>query len=201
MNKKFLLLLTMSVFCENTVLAKTLYGLPLMSHPGKYTGWFDHNSKIGSTKRYDCKTGTAYDKHKGTDFPVVVGTNVVTGAKGTIYSVKSDCPNGPTSGKNADTKSRECGGGFGNHVRVKHADGNVTIYAHLSRIWQPIKYDAYCGYSIGQSGNSGASDGPHLHFELRTSDTGTRLDPFGGSCSGNSYWVNQNDGYPKTACQ
>lgn len=199
MNKKSLLLLVLLMCYESVAVARTLYALPLTKHPGRYGGWFDHDSLTDKTKRYDCLTGIAYDKHKGTDFPVAVGTSVHTGAEGVIYKVEANCPNGPKSGRN--TNNRSCGSSFGNHVRIKHADGNISIYAHLSQIWQPTPTNANCSYYIGQSGNSGASDGPHLHFELRSSDTGTSLDPFGGSCSGSTYWVNQNNGFPIMTCQ
>jgi murein DD-endopeptidase MepM/ murein hydrolase activator NlpD len=199
MNTKSLLLFALLACHENTVSARTLYRLPLVSHPGRYSGWFDHDSLASKTKRYDCKTGISYDGHKGTDFPVSVGIDVLAAASGSMYKTVSNCPNGPKSGTN--TNDPTCGTRFGNHARIKHADGNVTIYAHLSSIWSPAMPSPYCGYGIGKSGNSGESFGPHFHFELRTSDTGTRLDPFGGSCSGTTYWVNQNNGYPTTTCQ
>lgn len=192
---KTLRLLVLLFFgCFANVEAGTLFRLPLNSHPGRYTGWFDHNTSAGATRRYDCVTGTPYDGHKGTDFPVGMGTAVVAGASGNMYKWVNNCPDG---------SNPSCGDGFGNHIRIRHPmDGKVTIHAHLKyfRVNTPLT-NPPCGQTIGYSGNSGKSDGPHLHYELRTSNTGTRLDFFGGSCNSPSYWVNQNGGFPTTQCQ
>jgi murein DD-endopeptidase MepM/ murein hydrolase activator NlpD len=56
--------------------------------------------------------------------------------------------------------------GYGNCVRIRHADGTETVYAHLSRILVGSGSVA-AGEQIGKEGNSGRSTGPHLHFEVR----------------------------------
>lgn len=173
--------------------AGVLFRLPLASNPG-ITSWFDRNSAAGSLLRYDCSTSFSYDDHHGIDFATPTGTAIYAGATGSLYDLYDGCP---------DTPDQYCGGGFGNHAKVSHSlDGHVTIYAHMKQGTVVYFSSFMCGAYIGQSGNSGRSSGPHLHFELWSDRYATqRLDFFGGACGGPSYWVNQNGGSPTTACQ
>ncbi len=172
----------------------TLYRLPLASNPGYY-GWFDHNNTSGKKLRYDCATSFNYDGHKGTDFKATTGTSIYSGAKGDIYYRYDGCPD--------DGSNQQCGGGYGNHIRIVHADGRVTIYAHMQKGTPvAIKNGIACSTYVGKSGNSGTSSAPHLHFELwDNKNTGTRRDFFSGNCNAKGFWVNQNNGWPTTTCQ
>jgi len=57
-------------------------------------------------------------------------------------------------------------GGYGNAIIIAHPGGYKTLYAHLSRI--SVRNGQYVkqGQVIAQSGNTGRSTGPHLHFEI-----------------------------------
>jgi murein DD-endopeptidase MepM/ murein hydrolase activator NlpD len=57
--------------------------------------------------------------------------------------------------------------GFGNLVLVKHADGWVTAYAHLSRIDVKMRDPVMQGQQIGAVGSTGGVAEPQLHFEVR----------------------------------
>ena len=70
------------------------------------------------------------------------------------------------------------GQAFGMEVVVLHTDGYYTQYAHLASVAvdQGERVDA--GQWIGQSGTTGNSTGPHLHFEVRiTPELGSGVDP------------------------
>jgi murein DD-endopeptidase MepM/ murein hydrolase activator NlpD len=95
--------------------------------------------------------------HAGIDFGAPVGSPVRTVASGKVEIA------GPVAG-------------FGNHVRIRH-DGFETSYSHLSEIPENIKPGASVaiGETIGLSGNTGLSTGPHLHFEFYLN--GAAVDP------------------------
>ena len=57
--------------------------------------------------------------------------------------------------------------GFGNLVLIKHADGWVTAYGHLSRVGVRMQQKVSQGQEIGQAGSSGGVSEPQLHFEVR----------------------------------
>jgi murein DD-endopeptidase MepM/ murein hydrolase activator NlpD len=86
--------------------------------------------------------------HAGLDFATGIGAPVRAAADGTVAATGIE-------------------GGYGLTVRVHHADGAETLYAHLSSIevWpgQPVAV----GQDIAREGNTGRSTGPHLHFEVR----------------------------------
>jgi murein DD-endopeptidase MepM/ murein hydrolase activator NlpD len=67
--------------------------------------------------------------------------------------------------------------GYGNMVDVRHADGTVTRYAHLSAYAAGIRPGAEVatGGLLGQIGTSGRAHGAHLHFEVRV--RGVAIDP------------------------
>jgi murein DD-endopeptidase MepM/ murein hydrolase activator NlpD len=57
--------------------------------------------------------------------------------------------------------------GYGNMILIRHADGFVTLYAHLSRIDVSYGDTVARGQRIGAIGSTGRSTGPHLHFEVQ----------------------------------
>ncbi len=98
--------------------------------------------------------------HAGVDFLIRRGTPVMATGNGEIKQTS----------KNA---------AYGTFVEVEHPDaGYVTRYAHLSRVPDDLYRGVTVqrGDTIGYSGNSGRTTGPHLHYEVRTPD-GETLDP------------------------
>lgn len=59
------------------------------------------------------------------------------------------------------------GGGYGNHILIKHPNGIITMYAHLSKNLVQKEEQVVRGQVIAEMGNTGKSTGPHLHFEVR----------------------------------
>jgi len=66
-------------------------------------------------------------------------------------------------GKIADTGYNAV---FGNYVIIRHADGYQSLYAHLDSILAKKGTSINQGETIGRSGNTGQSTGPHLHFAI-----------------------------------
>ena len=84
--------------------------------------------------------------HHGIDLRGRTGTNV--------YAV--------TNGK--VIKATNNGNGYGKEVRIRHDNGMITQYAHLSRITTRKGRRVKKGQIIGKVGNTGISTGAHLHF-------------------------------------
>ncbi len=57
--------------------------------------------------------------------------------------------------------------GYGNRVVIDHANGNITLYAHMSVLQVSAGQRLNRGDVIGQMGSTGRSTGTHLHFEIR----------------------------------
>lgn len=66
-------------------------------------------------------------------------------------------------------------GGYGRMVEIDHGQGFSTRYGHLSKISVVVGQKLKAGDVIGQTGSSGRSTGPHLHYEVR--HNGEALDP------------------------
>lgn len=65
--------------------------------------------------------------------------------------------------------------GYGRIVIITHDGGYETRYAHLNKAYVKQGERVASGQLIAQSGNSGRSTGPHLHFEIRRN--GRTMDP------------------------
>jgi murein DD-endopeptidase MepM/ murein hydrolase activator NlpD len=87
--------------------------------------------------------------HRGMDFAAPTGTPVYAAANGTVVSARYE-------------------GAYGRIVRLRHAGGIETRYAHLSRIARGIAPGRRVrqGDVIGAVGSTGLSTGPHLHYEV-----------------------------------
>ncbi len=57
-------------------------------------------------------------------------------------------------------------GGYGRYVRIDHGNGMQTAYGHMSAIVAQVGQTVRKGDIIGYVGSSGASTGPHVHFEV-----------------------------------
>lgn len=57
-------------------------------------------------------------------------------------------------------------GGYGRYIRIDHGNGLETAYGHMSALVVEPGQKVSKGQVIGFVGSSGASTGPHLHFEV-----------------------------------
>jgi murein DD-endopeptidase MepM/ murein hydrolase activator NlpD len=95
------------------------------------------------------KKGKMWSKgyHTGVDFAVPTGTDVLAVADGKI-------------------EKATWGASYGTQL-VQRVEGGWVIYAHLSKALVKPGAKVTKGQHIGESGNTGNSSGPHLHFEMR----------------------------------
>jgi murein DD-endopeptidase MepM/ murein hydrolase activator NlpD len=95
------------------------------------------------------------------DFVMPIGTNVLAARAGTVIEVASDFHE---SGDDAAID-----GPRANVVRVLHDDGTMALYGHLN--WHSIRVvpgqRVERGEYLADSGNTGFSTGPHLHFVVQ----------------------------------
>jgi murein DD-endopeptidase MepM/ murein hydrolase activator NlpD len=66
-------------------------------------------------------------------------------------------------------------GGYGRLVEIRHTNGIITRYGHLSRFTPGLKpgMHVFQGDVVGAVGSSGLATGPHLHYELRINGKAT----------------------------
>lgn len=68
-------------------------------------------------------------------------------------------------------------GGYGNCVRIEHANSYETLYGHLSHINVTVGQQVTVGQKVGEVGSTGHSTGTHLHYEVRKN--GKPVNPVG----------------------
>lgn len=102
--------------------------------------------------------------HTGVDFGTSIGTPVHAALDGEVVGVaNTDLSPGCYS--------------YGKWIMVRHPNGLSTLYAHLSLQTVAVGDQVYTGQTIGYSGNTGYSTGPHLHFGVYASE-GVRITKF-----------------------
>ena len=85
-----------------------------------------------------------------------IGSDIVGGDNKTIYPIAE----GVVESINAHGKA------YGNHVCVKHPDGNVSLYAHMSKVSVKVGQSVGLDTPLGLMGATGNANGAHLHLEL-----------------------------------
>ena len=87
--------------------------------------------------------------HTGVDWAAPAGTPILAAGDGTVERVDRE-------------------GGYGNYVRIRHANGFATAYGHMLRFAAGVEPGVAVkqGQIIGYVGSTGLSTGPHCHFEV-----------------------------------
>lgn len=138
--------------------------------PGKFTPVDDYTPS-GGTGRLQNPCPAAYissefggrtspggigsTNHKGRDYAAAAGTPIFAAAAGTVTTVSYNSARG-------------------NYVVINHGDIS-TWYQHCSTIGVSVGQSVGAGQNIATVGSTGASTGPHLHFEVHVN--GTPVDP------------------------
>lgn len=106
--------------------------------------------------RSDPKSGK-WTFHEGIDFAMKQGTPIYATGDGVVETVKFDFR------------------GYGTNLIVNHGFGYKTRYAHLKAVNVAEGMKVKRGEQIAESGNTGKSTGPHLHYEVIYK--GSRINP------------------------
>jgi murein DD-endopeptidase MepM/ murein hydrolase activator NlpD len=91
-------------------------------------------------------------RHPGVDISAPIGTPVPAAAPGRVILA------GPAPSAYS---------GYGILVIIDHGNGDISMYAHLSRVSTHVGEAVATGDVIGLVGATGRATGPHLHFEVR----------------------------------
>ena len=97
-----------------------------------------------------------WKQHEGLDYSAAMGTPVMAAGDGVVLR----------AGRS---------GGYGELVEIRHANGIITRYGHLSRIDVRVGQRVKQEQRVGAVGSTGLSTGPHLHYEFRVG--GVARDP------------------------
>ena len=113
----------------------------------------------------DMITHTTPGSRHAVDIALPEGTPVYAARGGMVFDVAYDSYSGGTT---------EADRAKANLVRILHDDGTMAVYAHLA--WNAIRVRPGTrverGEYIANSGNTGFSTGPHLHFGVQRNDNG-----------------------------
>lgn len=103
------------------------------------------------------------------DFDIALGTPILAARTGIVMEVIDSFPD---NYQNQKSKLENA-----NIIRILHEDGSMAVYGHLLQNSAEVKPGQWLvgGTMIAQSGNSGFTNGPHLHFAIQV-NTGMQLE-------------------------
>lgn len=96
--------------------------------------------------------------NKGLDYGVPVGTSIDSPVSGTVIAAGDQ------------------GDGWGTSVKIRAADGSIHNFGHLSGVNVSPGQQVNAGTIVGKSGNTGASTGPHISYDVQN-PSGQFVDP------------------------
>jgi murein DD-endopeptidase MepM/ murein hydrolase activator NlpD len=109
------------------------------------------------TARFGQGGGRWAHNHTGLDFAAPIGTPIHSVMAGKVIFAAF-------------------AGAYGRQVQVRHADGTVTSYSHMSKFSVSVGEVLPVGGQVGAVGVTGNTTGPHVHFEVRPHG-GAPIDP------------------------
>ena len=137
-------------------------GSPQAAHnpPRPYRAPFTVGTTFRVSQAYpDHMTHVTPDSVYAVDISMPDGTAVCAARAGTVINVRHDSFRGGTAAPMADQA---------NLIEILHDDGTIAVYGHLH--WDSIRVHigqhVALGEYIADSGNTGFSSGPHLHFAV-----------------------------------
>jgi murein DD-endopeptidase MepM/ murein hydrolase activator NlpD len=119
----------------------------------------DRAARVSSSFGFRVHPISGYRRmHQGIDFAAGTGTPIIAPADGVVVEARR-------------------WGGYGNWLRIRHANGLESGYGHLSRYGSGIRAGQRVsqGQVVAYVGSTGASTGPHLHYEIWRN--GQRINP------------------------
>ncbi len=177
--------------------------------PGQFTNGFDHDHPHSPTdpSQFISLTGETFiptldhpcgksDGHAGYDWQLAEGTPILAAAAGWVTRAGLEpltkCP--PLDGV-----VQGLWVGISHRIPGVKAERYESLYAHLSQVQVQVGQWVQAGTVIGESGNTGCSTGPHLHFEIRRlththSGKPTPVDPYGWRGQGEDPWAQHPQG-------
>ncbi len=97
------------------------------------------------------KTGEYSIPHKGADYKAKIGTEIFAVNRGVVRVVQT-------------TRN------YGKTIAIDHGKGVMSFYLHLSKMKVKVGQVVERGKVIALSGDTGYTEGPHLHFAIRIND-------------------------------
>jgi murein DD-endopeptidase MepM/ murein hydrolase activator NlpD len=159
-------------------LRTTLQGLTAIAAFVAWAAWYGHQKSCGafpewqtsayvlpysvgstySVSQANCSRGGHHGSYKyAYDFVMPIGTTVTAARAGVVAEIRMKFRDG------------QPGEAESNWVKIRHADGTIAAYSHLTEHGALVKIgdQVIAGQPIGLSGNTGNTGGlPHLHFHL-----------------------------------
>ena len=154
-SNKIMTKFSLAMICTIMMTFTTIFGLPYDPPSGSPIGGDYHITSHFGMRMHPIQKKKKM--HQGIDFRAPIGTPILATSSGVIAKV-------------VHQKT-----GYGNYVVIQHDNTYETKYSQLSEIKVEVGQEIEKGQVIALSGNSGASTGPHLHYEVLKD--GVHVDP------------------------
>lgn len=124
---------------------------------------FEKGKKVFLIQAYESKM--SHKDEWALDFKVKKNTRICAARGGVVIAAREDSDKGGLKPENLSD---------GNYISIKHIDGSVAHYWHLIKdgVFVNVGDSVKAGQLLGETGNTGYSAFPHLHFEVVGYDAG-----------------------------